>query len=346
MSNTTSLKVGQVVWTRDLNLEAKLNHLEVEWDWRSGIRLADVYFDRNPSRLAAKVDNDRAFDIAFKIVETGLELPGLLLSETNKKLECLGGFHRSTGCKEAGIKTVDGYVVTGIGRSTRFQLAVIDNAFEGSGLSVEERLERAVEEIRRLRDNQEPVDIKVMADNLSLEFKKLKRKVSAGDFRTLMSQPDTFVPGGEKLPEGVLESLYGAFNGRSISQPIVLEAAGLMTRVEKPTSVLLEQVLKRVREVKPFDENNQRLELKKIEGELRATAEAKKKQKAEGWTGRRQPTADALLMGELSRCFKATEALDKADLKDLLKGDKRDAFKTLATNLRNRLSKALRSVEE
>jgi hypothetical protein len=346
MSNATALKAGHVVWTRNLNLEAKLNHLEVEWDWRTGIRLTDIYFDRNPSRLAAKVDQDRAFDIAFKIVETGLELPGLLLSETNKKLECLGGFHRSTGCKEANVKTVDGYVVTGIGRSTRFQLSVIDNAFEGSGLSVEERLERAVEEIRRLRDNQEPVDLDVMAENLSLEVKKLKRKVSASEFRTLMSQPDTFVPGGDKLPEGVMETLNHAFNGRSVSQPIVLDVARLMTRVDKPTSVMLDTVFKRVREVKPFDETTQRAELHKIEGELKAATESKKKQKAEGGTTRQKPTADALIIGELTRCWNATEALDKADLKDLFKGDKREAFVKVATNLRNRLSKALRSVEE
>lgn len=345
MSTATALKAGQVVWTRNLNLEAKLAHLEVEWEWRTGIRLGDIYFDRNPSRLAAKVDESRAFDIAFKIVETGLELPGLLLSEGNKKLECLGGFHRSTGCKEAGVKTVDGYVVTGIGRSTRFQLSVIDNAFEGSGLSIEERLERAVEEIRRLRDNSEPVDLAVMADNLSLELKKLTRKVSASDFRTLMSQPDTFVPGGDKLPEGVMEKLNQAFNGRSISQPIVLEVAGLMTRVDKPSAAMVEDVIKKVREVKPFDETNQRIELKRIEGEQKLAAENRKKQKAEGGT-RTKPTADAVILGELNRCLTATVALDKADLKDVFKGDRREAFVKVVTNLRNRFSKALRAVEE
>lgn len=344
MSN--ALKAGQVVWTRNLNLETKLAKLEVEWEWRTGIRLADIYFDRNPSRLAAKVDANRAFDIGFKIVETGLELPGLLLSEGNKKLECLGGFHRSTGCKEADVKTVDAYVVTGIGRSTRFQLSVIDNAFEGSGLSIEERLERAVEEIRRLRDNNEPVNLEEMADNLSLEIKKLKRKVSANEFRTLMGQPDTFVPGGDKLPDGVMEALFNAFNGRTVSQLIVLDAARLMTRVEKQTPAELERILKRVREVKPYDETTQRAEIHKIEGEMAAAAQERKKKKDEGVPVRTKPTADAVLLGELNRCYKASEALDKADLKDLFKGDRREAFKKVAVNLKNRLTKALRTVEE
>jgi hypothetical protein len=225
-------------------------------------------------------------------------------------------------------------------------LAVIDNAFEGSGLSTEERLERAVEEIRRLHDNGEPADLITMAANLSLDHKKLKRKVSASEFRTLMSQPDTFVPGGEKLPDGVTESLNQAFYGRSVSQLIVLDVARLMTRSDKPTKEQLEQVFRRLREVKPFDETTQRAELHKIEGELKANAEAKKKQKAEGNGVRPKPTAETVILGELTRCYKTTETLDKADLKDMFKGEKRETFIKTTTNLRNRLSKALRSVEE
>lgn len=347
MSNATSLKAGTVVWTRNLNLEAKLNELEVEWDWRPGVKLADIYFDRNPSRLAARVDQDRAFDIAFKIVENGLELPGLLLSETNKKLECLGGFHRSTGCKEAGVKTADAYIVTGIGRSTRFQLAVIDNAFEGSGLSVEERLERAVEEIRRLRDNSEPVNVEEMAANLLLKVPELKRKVSASDFRTLISQPDTFVVSGDKIPEVVLDPLNRCYHGRSLSQSTVLKIARLMSRSDKPTGKMVDEVIRRVRDVKPFDEANQEAELNRIEGELKLASETKRKLRDEGKTARTKPTADTVLMGEINRCFKSTEALDKADLKDMYKAkDRKDAFVKVAIALRNRLTKAIKSLEE
>ncbi len=337
------MKPETVVWERDPVLEQSLQRFGVNWRWEPAVPLDKISYDRNPSRLREKLDQTRVDDLSYKIMEHGMPLPGLLLFESGGKLNCGGGFHRSASCKIVGIKAAAAYVVTGIGPTTAFELSIVNNSSNVGGLSVEERVERAAEEVRRLEGVGTPADIEQMAVRLDIPADKLLRKVAVGRFRAVMTQPDTFVAGSDKMSDTVVDVLARGL--KTVNEPILIEAARCLARFKDATGKMAEEMLREVKKVTPKTEASQRAKIAEIEQELRQKVELSK---ADGKTKakREASTAAGLLLTNMTRLSNSAKVFDTANLLDLFQAEQRDEFLAIANTLLDQFRKAVKVIKE
>lgn len=340
-SKVPGLEPGKIAWVRNPNLETKLAQFGVKWEWVTGIKLDTVLYDRNKSRFTAEIDKVRVVDLALKILEHGMALPGCLFAENGGKKECIGGFHRSAACRDEdiNIRTVDGYVVYDIGEDTKFELSIVDNNFEGKGLSLEERLELAAAEVRAQKEQNIIPDLVRLAARLDMPLDKLEAKILVSEFRILMTQPGTQVFGGEKIPDSAIKELLRV---KTLNRPVQIAIAQVLARLKEASGRMTTDILQKVKAA-PKSEAEQLARITEIEAEWREKLEKRKAESGKKRT--RSFTTDVLILADLTRLLNTTKPLESGNVLDLFQGERREQFLALAKQTRERLLKAIKTLE-
>lgn len=333
-SSDVKLTPGSVVWERNHNLEAKLNKLGIAWQWVDNVPRSSLKFDKDNSirMLDEKLDPDRVTDIAFKAVEHGLVLPGLVWLEETKR--GLGGNHRHAACKEADVSHVAGYALSGVGPAMATVIAVADN-FGGKALTPEEIMHLAVAQHIGYPD--EPLE--KIASDFEVKLVKLRDAVKIFKFRQTMTQPGSVVHHRDNLSNGVLLRLFSAKS--HVTAPILYEMANALARYKDVKDVKAKEFIAAVVDAEPKTDDNMRAIMLAEEAKLAAN-----QAKVGGGTKRPQSTGERLVT-ECRRLIGATDVLDKRDARDLCPSpESRQEFLDLGKVIVSRLQKAMKSLKE
>lgn len=328
-----NIKPGEVLWYRNLNLEAKLNILGIRWTYVENVPFSSIHYDsHNPTRLETKVDMVRATDMGYKVIEFGLAYPAIPIRADVRK--ALGGYHRSASCKEVGIKTCHAYLIHGIGPDMEEIIGAADN-FGGKALTSEELMHLAVEYVISHPDD----NIVHVAKLYEVKPTKLKDRAKVHKFRQTMSQNNTLVPNRDKLSHGTMMRLLVAKT--KVTTPILYEMANLIANSKNITDIQARELIEAVLNAEPKTEENMRAAM---------ASHTTQSAKSRNWGGKRKQrslTVGERMLSDCRRLDGITAILETRDPRDIfLSGPERADFTAAAKVIISRLQKTVKTLKE
>lgn len=176
------LHPGELKWRRDANTEAKFAKLGVKWVWVTDLRVDKLVLTENPTRLTQAIRPDHVEKMQRLRVSTGIELPGLVGRRAGDCYVVDDGNHRTTMCRNDGIPTASGYVMSGVSDDIAGLIATSMNADNGWGTTENERLALMA---TRYRDNK-TLSVDELASFAQVPVERLWRVIRRNDLRSDM----------------------------------------------------------------------------------------------------------------------------------------------------------------